>query len=317
MLQKSRNHIRFGIEEEFFILPNKRLELTLENSSEEVFEEQIEIKTNIHSAPVELFRELQKNRKILKDQLNGSEMIGMGTHPGKKFTQFKFLCNSKNEYLKRELGFALEMLVTCGCHIHFSIGDISSSLYVLNQLRKHIPFLIAISGNSSSYLGHETNYASFRNHLFSSIPRSGIPPHIDDLESFNNSFFSDANPAVSSKNWYDIKFNEVHSTVEFRMFDANDDLGAVKMFFSFAYLLIHLELYSVKDSKPPDYILNENRWRATRFGLNAQLIIGDSVQSVLDYGLKLIEENIEIIEQLGIVEDIFYFKTNLPWEKVH
>lgn len=301
------NHIiQFGIEEEFFISNNTTSQPTEKDLQTEVFTDQIELKTSVCKDVTALFEEIINYRKELRN------IYDTGTHPISCLDDIEFLINHKNQELIDELGFPLKLLHTCGCHIHFSIQNYHNPHHLINTLRGFIPFLIAISGNSKTFLRNETKYASFRNHLFGSIPRAGIPPIIDtSIEHFEKSFRINKHSNSTFKNWYDIRFNQNHGTIEFRMFDSNLSLNQIKMYFGFSLVLLCQALQKNNFINEPDYILNENRWRACRFGTDAQLIYNNEIITVNDLGSLIIENNRDIIEYLNIGQLFDKFKAEI------
>jgi len=267
-----------GIEEEFYVNSSENLrDKNLSNISFEIFDHQIELKTGIHSSLNSLFLEQIENRKFLFEKYLGTQIIGSGTFPGlKKEPQVK-INGDREEFLFRKLGHVLLMVDTCGLHVHVGIKDPNRSIEIINKTREYIPMLIAISGNSPIYQGIDTGYSSFRNVLHLLMPRTGIPPYFNDLEDYINEFNilekneTHVNGNVYNNNWWDIRFNEKYSTIEFRMFDSQSNFNLVQLFASLSLLVILKCAYSKSSVCNNSILLNENRWRACRFGINSIL----------------------------------------------
>lgn len=276
----SRNNIPFsiGIEEEFYVnssscLKNKKIN----NISFEHFDHQIEIKTGIHTSLPNLFSEVIQNRKFICEQFYDSQIIASGTYPGAIIGTQQKQINSRSNFLFEKFGHALAMVNTCGMHVHIGISNPSKSIAILNLARQYVPMLIAISGNSPFYEGIDTKYSSFRNILLSLLPNTGIQPQFSNLEEYKKmTCFIDSINIDSIKNnnnqWWDMRYNNKYSTIEFRMFDSQADANLVSLLASLCLLITLKCSNQTKNTIKNSLHLNENRWRACKYGITARFV---------------------------------------------
>jgi len=279
-LNKSSLNFSLGIEEEFFVSSSDvAMKSNASNLSLELFDHQIETKTAVHNSLESLFIEASAHRAALLHNYFQTEIFGSGTHPGTKIQQQKKHISDRNNYLFRHLGEVNAFTCTCGLHVHVGTDDVEKAIQTLNKIRHFIPMLIAISGNSRFYEGFDTGYSSFRNILLNMLPKTGIPPHFRNHREYlhlKNAFHVDSDVnGYCDKEWWDVRYNEKFSTIEFRMFDSHSDFNQVKFLSSMALLVFFIcseDNTSQHDLNIDPYILNENRWRACRFGLDASFI---------------------------------------------
>ncbi|MBK8244312.1 MAG: hypothetical protein IPK88_12865 [Saprospiraceae bacterium] len=269
-MSQNKIQISFGIEEEFYVNSSSHLKSqNFNNISFELFDHQIELKTEVHTSLNELYIEAIENRHLLSNQFKETQIIGSGTYPGLICENQKKLINDRCDYLFNMFGQVLSMVNTCGLHVHIGITDPNNSISIINRARQYVPMLIAISGNSPFYEGKDTLYSSFRNILLSLLPNTGIPPYFknfNDYIKFTTLLDSKNKDKNYSNKWWDIRFNEKYSTIEYRMFDSHSDFHMVQLFVSLCLLIT---LKCSEDKEPNDYnsqLLNENRWRACKFG---------------------------------------------------
>jgi carboxylate-amine ligase len=205
----------------------------------------------------------------------------------------------------RSIGFdypwATRRGLPTGLHVHVAIDDPDAALAVYNACRGWLPELAALAANSPFYQGADSGLASTRLKLIEDMPRSGIPPSFDswlELSEFATwgtgaGLFPDLTYL-----WWDLRLRPEYGTLEFRVADAQTGLDASAAIAAICQSLV-AALRARLDANEPlpvyrTHVLNENRWRALRDGLDAQLVdpatgVSEPARSRLARLLELLE----------------------------
>jgi carboxylate-amine ligase len=155
-----------------------------------------------------------------------------------------------------------------------AVPDADSAAAITTAVRTRIPELLALSANSPYWQGHATGLASTRSKVFETMPRSGLPPRFDSYEEFVElvrrgtaaGFFADYTYL-----WWDVRPHPKLGTIELRVFDAQTRVESVAAIAALTQCLVA----TFADSRPepqPRMLVDENKWRAARYGLDAELV---------------------------------------------
>jgi carboxylate-amine ligase len=189
-----------------------------------------------------------------------------------------------------------------GLHVHVGIPDREEAIDVMNQARYFLPHLDALSVNSPFWLGQNTGLKTYRQMLFERFPRTGIPDAFESLSEYEDylQLMVATNCIDNAKKiWWDIRLHPFFNTIEFRICDAQsrvDDTIALAALMQAIVLKLHkLRNQNVTFRQYPRRLIDENRWRAARYGLDGKLI---------DFGRKCeVDERQLIREMLDFLED--------------
>ena len=163
---------------------------------------------------------------------------------------------------------------TLATHVHVGIADPRAAVRLLNRLRAHLPLLLALSANSPFWQARETGLASTRSKVFEAMPRSGLPPAFGSFGEFTelvargtaSGFFDDYTYL-----WWDVRPHPKLGTVELRAFDAQTRVESVAALAALGQSLA--ATYADRPLEPqPRSLIAENKWRAARYGLDAELV---------------------------------------------
>jgi len=189
--------------------------------------------------------------------------------------------------LIRSLGFVARQELVFGMHVHVGMGDPEEAIHVSNAMRPYIPLLIALSANSPLWRGEPTGLSSSRQMVFAAFPRSGPPPRFND--------YADYAAVVGQLEktgcipdythiWWDIRLHPRLGTIEIRICDAQPDLDEARSLSALAYsLTARLARALDEGERLPDHphrLVEENFWRAIRYGLSGELIDFESGESI-------------------------------------
>jgi carboxylate-amine ligase len=171
---------------------------------------------------------------------------------------------------RREPTFAL--------HVHVGIPTPAGATAALNQMRAHIPLLLALSANSPYWQGRDTGLASARTPLFQAFPRVGIPrvfsSYADWTRSVDLLIGSRALPDHTYL-WWDVRLQPRYGTVEVRIMDAQTSSSHTAALVALVQCLVRLEVlegYASSRVLHAQEVLDENRFLAARDGADAELI---------------------------------------------
>lgn len=282
-----------GIEEELMILDGESLDLTSAIDSilgedpptgqikPELLESVLEIATSPCRDIPTAGEELVSLRALARERAAGHGLaIGAsGTHPFARWEDQRVVSDDRYRGLIRSLGFVARQELVFGMHVHVGMADAEETVHVANNLRPHVPLLIALSANSPLWRGEPTGLMSSRVPIFRAFPRVGLPPRFASWRDF------DARVEVLVENgiiedytylWYDVRPHPRLGTIEIR---AMDSQTRVEHTLALAALVVTLvkrlteECQAGAEMVDPHWeILDENRWLAARHGLQAELL---------------------------------------------
>ena len=205
----------------------------------------------------------------------GLRAAAAGTHPTARWedvsvspgARYQFVHASMRELARREPTFAL--------HVHVAVPEAETAVRALNAMRRHLPVLLALSGNSPFWQGRDSGLASARTPAFQAFPRTGLPrrfaDYTDYVEAIDALMRSDAIPEPTFL-WWDARLQPRFGTLEVRIMDAPTRVADTAAIAALVQCLVRLE--AERDPVPthaPE-VLDENRFIAARDGMEARLI---------------------------------------------
>jgi len=240
---------------------------------------QLELVTPVCLTVADARRELAAARAELVDRLAGQvRTLAVGTHP---FSTRPITISRQPRYvgIALECPWVVRRGLPCGLHIHVAVADPGDALAVFNAARSYLPELAALAANSPFFEGRDTGLASSRLKLCEDLPRAGIPPAFSswgELAGFvawgaRGRLFRDL-----SYLWWDIRPRPEYGTLEFRVADSQNDLDAAAAIAAVCQTLVVALQTRLRSGERlavhPSHLINENRWRALRGGLDGELV---------------------------------------------
>src|SRR5262245_53942936 len=166
-----------------------------------------------------------------------------------------------------------------GLHVHVTIPDREEGIDIMNQARYFLPHLYALSVNSPFWLGQNTGLKAYRHMIFERFPRTGIPDAFESLseyEDFLKLLISTNCIDNAKKIWWDVRLHPFFNTIEFRICDAqsrvDDTIALAALMQAIVCKLQKLRRDNVTFRSYSKRLIDENRWRASRYGLDGKLI---------------------------------------------
>ena len=316
-----------GVEEEFQLVNGESFELTSRfdevceaaggdpRIQSELTPSTVEVATHVAAGVGEAVEEARSLRARLRDAAaeSGALIASAGTHPFSRYEHQEITDEPRYRELIESMQWVAERGLIFGLHVHVGLQTAQQAIAVANALRTWLPELLALSANSPFWQGRDTGLASTRVKLFDAFPRSGLPPAFSSFEEFEllvergikTGSFEDYTFI-----WWDLRPHPKLGTIEVRVCDGQTRLeslaGLVALIQALAATLA--EQYDADGTLPiqPVTLVAENKWRAARYGLEAQLIdfSRDETRPAREAVLELAELALPAARRLGCEDEL-------------
>jgi carboxylate-amine ligase len=307
------NHtFTLGIEEEFAIVDPATRELR--SHIQEILEGgkvllKEQIKPEMHQSVVELGTEICSSISHAREHVveirsklaslagkAGLRIASAGTHPFSHWRDQLITEGERYKEIVRDMQQLARANLIFGLHVHVGIPNRESAIHVMNQARYFLPHIYALSVNSPFWVGQDTGLKGYRLKIFERFPRTGIPDAFESLseyEDFCKLLVKTGCIDNPKKIWWDIRLHPFFDTLEVRVCDAQsrvDDTLAIAALIQAVIaklykLLRHNTTFRVYRRR----LLDENRWRASRYGIEGKLI---------DFGREAEVETCSLLNEL-------------------
>jgi glutamate---cysteine ligase / carboxylate-amine ligase len=319
-----------GIEEEFQLVDAESLELVSAiegilsafedepvepHIKPELLQSAVETSTKISVSVTEAIDDLVDLRARLRQATaaEGALIASAGTHPTSRYEHQEVTDRPRYAALSESLGWLGARQLVFGLHVHVGVGSAEKAIACANGLRSALPELLALSANSPFWQGRATGLASTRATILESLPRAGLPPAFSSFAEFEalvergvrTGCFPDYTHI-----WWDVRLHPRLGTVEVRICDGQTRVESVAALAALIQSLVATlgSAFECGDVDPPDphLLLEENRWRAARDGLDARLIDleHDTERSAPEAIRALVERCAPAAEALGCAEEL-------------
>ena len=292
-----------------------------------------QVKAEMHQAVVEVGTNICQNIGEARDEIIhlrksisdiaidlGFRIGAAGTHPFSAWQKQLITPNPRYDEIVNELQDAARSNLIFGLHVHVGVEDKALALHITNAMRYFLPHLYALSTNSPFWEGRNTGFKSFRSKVFDKFPRTGIPGIFDNLTDYENyvNLLVKTNCIDNPKKiWWDIRVHPFFPTLEVRICDVPLTIDETITITALIQALV-AKLYKLKTQNLNFIVyhralINENKWRASRYGIDGKMI---------DFGKEcevntrvLMEELLEfiddVVDELGSRKEVEYLRTIL------
>jgi carboxylate-amine ligase len=244
----------------------------------------------------------------------GARIAAMGTHPFARWTDDGGVTPGADYAdLRATYGLLTVEQTVCGCHVHVGVRDPELAVEVMNRARAWVPLLVALSANSPYWMGHDSGYASFRTQVFHRWPTAGIPEHFEDRAAYER-VVADlaATSAIDApaRLYWDVRPSARYPTLEFRACDVLTTVEEAVVVAAVIRAIVetcHGEAVAERPyERPRPELLRAALWRASRFGLAAELIDVDAKRLLPATALvgKLLERIGPSLDARGDIEAV-------------
>jgi carboxylate-amine ligase len=296
MFTKLKNHtFTLGIEEEFAIVdPETR---QLRSHIQEILEGgkvtlKEQIKPEMHQSVVELGTEICSSitnarahvielRSKLADLAGnaGLKIASVGTHPFSHWRDQLITEGERYKEIVKDMQLLARANLIFGLHVHVGIPERETAIHVMNQTRYFLPHIYALSVNSPFWVGQDTGLKGYRLKVFERFPRTGIPDAFESLSEYEDYCKLLVRTGCidnPKKIWWDIRLHPFFDTLEVRVCDAqsrvDDTLAIAALIQAIVAKLYKLLAQNITFRVYRRRLLDENRWRASRYGIEGKLI---------------------------------------------
>ncbi|MCY9785807.1 glutamate--cysteine ligase [Nocardiopsis sp. EMB25] len=315
LVDRSSRHLRQEAQELLSELPDLSAGGDGPPLRHELMQSQVEVVTGIcetvEDAKLDLTRNIDRMRDVLEPR--GTTLTCSGTHPIDDWRDQSFSPGERYGELVEQMQWLARRILTCGVHVHVGVRSQEKAIPMVNALAKFLPHFLALSASSPFWSGHDTGLASARSVVFGALPTSGPPPNLSGWSAFEEyleTLLRAGTIASIKEVWWDIRPHPDFGTVEIRMFDGIPTLREVGMAAALCQSLVELFDHQLDRGyglpNPPSWLVSDNKWRATRYGLDARVITdghGTTVP-IRDDLYELVRELRPIAARLGCAEDL-------------
>src|SRR5438045_2117156 len=301
-----------GVEEQFAIVYPATRELR--SNIQEILEGgkvllKEQIKPEMHQSVVELGTEICSSISHAREHVvelrsklaslagkAGLRIASAGTHPFSHWRDQLITEGERYKEIVRDMQLLARANLIFGLHVHVGVPDRDTAIHVMNQARYFLPHIYALSVNSPFWVGHDTGLKGYRLKVFERFPRTGIPDSFESLSEYNDYCKLLVKTGCidnAKKIWWDIRLHPFFDTLEVRVCDAQtrvDDTLAIAALVQALIAKLHKLLrQNVTFRIYRRRLLDENRWRASRYGIDGKLI---------DFGRESETETRSLIHEL-------------------
>ncbi|GGF57642.1 putative glutamate--cysteine ligase 2 [Paracoccus acridae] len=209
----------------------------------------------------------------------GLAPIAASCHPFADWRDQFHTDKDRYHQLSRDMGAVSRRMLICGMHVHVGIKSSAQRIDLMNQMTYFLPHLLALSASSPFWQGSDTGLASYRTTVFGGMPRTGFPPQFGGWDEFERSVRVLVDLGVledSSKIWWDLRPSSRFPTLETRICDASprldDTITLAALNQATLRMLWRLSRQNQRWRQYDPFLIEENRWRATRYGMAEGLI---------------------------------------------
>lgn len=323
-----------GVEEEFQIVDPETCELRshvseLLASSAPALGEQI--KPELHQSIVEVGTRICQNVPELRDEIfrirrelaGGAERVGLavaaaGTHPFSHWKDQILSPGVRYDSIVEELQQLARSLLIFGLHVHVAVPDNQTAIDLMNAARYFLPHLLALSTSSPFWMGRDTGLKSYRTTIFRRFPRTGVPDHFGswtEYENYVKLLIELHSIDDARKIWWDVRPHPTFGTLEFRVCDVPTRPEAAVMLGALVQaIIVKLHKLYTRNLGFRLYrrsLIEENKWRAARWGIDGKLIdFGKRAEVPMrQLALELLEFVDDVVDELESRDAVEYVHT--------
>ncbi|HSZ86063.1 MAG TPA: carboxylate-amine ligase [Puia sp.] len=315
----SYKNFTLGIEEEYMVVDPATKELKsheqkIVTEGQKVIKDKV--KAEMHQAVVEVGTDICQNideafndvailRKTISQIAddNGFWVGASGTHPFSHWENQLITDHARYNEIVNELQEAARSNLIFGLHVHVGMESREMANHIANSTRYFLPHIYALSTNSPFWEGRQTGYKSFRTKVFDKFPRTGIPEAFESIEAYENfvKLLVKTNCIDNAKKiWWDLRVHPFFNTVEFRICDVpmtvQETICIAALFQAICAKIYKLRNKNLNFIQYSRALINENKWRASRYGIDGRLI---------DFGKEEeVNTRVLIYELLDFVDDV-------------
>jgi len=323
--------LTLGIEEEYQIIDPETRELRsyiteilgeesllLGEVKPELHQSIVEVGSKVCHTPAELREELRRLRGMVIGLAAKKDLrvVAAGTHPFSLWTKQEITPLERYLGVKQDMQDLAQQLLIFGTHIHIGIEDREFLIDAMNVSRYFMPHLLCLTASSPFWTGRKTGLKSYRSVVFRNFPRTGVPRIMQsyaDFQYLQNTLVRTHCIPDGSKIYWDVRPHHLFPTLEFRFLDTCTRVDEAVCIAAILQAMIS-KLWKMRYDNTtfrvyPADLIEENKWRAVRFGLEGNLIDFGKEQErpAMDLIHELLEWFIDdVVDDLGSRAEVEY-----------
>ena len=293
-----------GVEEEFFVVDRNGRpasgtdELVYESEPPDVLDGRLdhELFKFVIESQIPTCEDLPAAREAIAEMRRalvehaadqGFWLAAAGLHPTARWRELEHAEKPRYRQQLDAIQYPQHRNTTAGLHVHVGVDEADKAVWIANQTRWHLPVLLALSANSPYWNGFDTGLHSARAKVFEALPNTGMPTAFEDMAEylrFERRMVETGSIADRGALWFDVRPHTAHGTVELRILDAQTTLERTLAFVEHIRALVLDLAARYEDGESGEAcrleLLEENRWRALRYGHEASFITRDCSREV-------------------------------------
>ena len=318
-----------GVEWELMLVDRKTRELTSGASEilgelspggehptakRELLQSTIEVITGVCSTVAEATADLGRTLEqvVPLAEARGLGLMCAGTHPITNWRTQQVSDDPRYAKLIEDMQWLARRMQIFGVHVHVGVRSPDKVIAMVNALQAYIPHFLALSASSPYWSGTETGLASARSKVFEGLPTAGLPQQVEGwsgFERYMETLIRTDTIASIKEVWWDIRPHPTYGTVELRICDGLPTIAEVGMVAALSQCLVEMMDREIDKGytlpTPRRWVVQENKWRAARYGLDASIITGEnSTQPLRDALVELVQDLRPTAERLGCAGEL-------------
>jgi carboxylate-amine ligase len=247
----------------------------------------------------------------------GLGVMCSGTHPTTDWATQQISPNPRYAKLVEDMQWLARRLQIFGVHVHVGVRSPDKVIPIVNALTAYIPHFLALSASSPYWIGTDTGLASARSKVFEGLPTAGLPYQMsgwNDFEHYMATLISAQTISSVREVWWDVRPHPTFGTVELRICDGLPTLYEISWAAALSQCLVEM-LNGQLDRGytlpvPKGWTLRENKWRAARYGIEAELIVDNDGRTapIRDLIAELVDDLAPVAERLGCSRELLRTK---------
>ncbi|HTO86305.1 MAG TPA: carboxylate-amine ligase [Thermoanaerobaculia bacterium] len=313
-----------GVEEEFQIIdPETR---QLRSHVQQLLEEgkrllKERVKPEMHQSVIELgtgicrnIEEVRRDVGEMRTEIislaarNGMRVAAAGTHPFSNWADQKIFPDPRYDQVVEEMQLLARANLIFGLHVHVGIADRALAIQIMNEACYFLPHLLALSTNSPFWLSRNSGLKSFRTKVFDRFPRTSIPEYFDTPAEFDDyvRILVKTNSIDNGKKiWWDVRPHPFFETIEFRVCDIpmrlDETVTLAALIQAICAKLYKLRVQNLGWRRYRRALILENKWRASRYGIDGKLIdFGKEIEVPFrELAAEMLDFVDDVVDELG------------------
>ncbi|NOX56653.1 MAG: YbdK family carboxylate-amine ligase [Planctomycetes bacterium] len=281
----------------------------------ELMQSYVELNTGICRTVAEVREDLKAKLAVLEEiaESLGLRLFWAATHPFSSWRKQKITVNERYERLVGLMQDVARRLLTFGLHVHIGVDSGDKAIMICDRMLRHLPLLLALSSNSPFWEGRCTGLHSNRSKIMEGLPTAGLPYRMRNWSEYVwlvNHLMETGFINSIREIWWDIRPHYIFGTVEIRVCDMPANLNQTLALTALIQCLVQAISDEIDEGTyQSDYhpmMVQQNKWRATRFGPEAHLVNTDSFQQegVPEVAARMIDLLRPVAKELGCLEEL-------------